>query len=315
MAFNCTVHLEALRCRGSVANGVNEGKMEKSFRYVFEPYLGPKSKHQCPSCNKRGVFVRYMDQETGELIDSRAGRCDREFSCGYWLKPSEFLGEGYVSRTDLVKIAPPKPITYHPVEWVDKARIGVENTQFYNYLVKRLGEQNASWAAKEFRLGASSVYRGCIIFWQIDQQERVHGGKIFKYNTETGKRNKGFGVKWVHTTSRNSEFGLEQCLFGLHRVTEKTTTVAVVESEKTAIIMSVKTQSEADKVWVATGGASFQQIKLKPLIGKEVYFYPDFNAGDAWFKFANLDSKWRVHQLANEFVELPKGATDLADLI
>lgn len=298
-----------------VASDVDVDKMEKSFRYILEPYKGKKSRHQCPSCEKRGVFVRYIDQETGNWVSETVGRCNREDKCGYWLKPSEYLGEGYVSRTDMVKIAPPKPITYHPIEWVEQARIGVENTQFYKYLVKRLGKQHASWAVQEFRLGASSVYPGCVIFWQIDQHMRVHGGKIFQYDPESGRRNHDFGVRWVHTTSRDADFGLEQCLFGLHRVTEKTTSVAVVESEKTAIIMNVKTQSEVDKVWVATGGKNVKSKYLEPLKGKVVYFYPDFDAGDAWDKFSELDPNWRVYQLVNEFVELPNGATDLADLV
>jgi len=315
VAFNYTVHLEALRCRGSVANDVNEGKMGKSFRYTFEPYLGPKSKHQCPSCNKRGVFVRYMDQETGELIDSRAGRCDREFSCGYWVRPSEVITENYRSTSTIVTKLPPKPVLIHPMEWVTTSMPHIEQTELFVYLANRLGVENARWAAKEFRLGASGKHPGAVVFWQIDQFQRVKAGKIFHYDPETGRRDREFGVKWVHSTVGVNEHSLEQCLFGLHRLDDSIKRVAVVESEKTALIMQIKSRSEVGCLWMATGGKSFQIERLEPLRGRKVIFYPDFDAGDAWDKFQDPSSNWVVTQLANDFVELPNGATDLGDLM
>ena len=56
---------------------------------------------------------------------------------------------------------------------------------------------------------------------------------------------------------------------------------AIVESEKTAIIMSL---IKPDTVWLATGGkANFKEQMLAPLIGLEVAVYPDADALHDWY--------------------------------
>ena len=56
---------------------------------------------------------------------------------------------------------------------------------------------------------------------------------------------------------------------------------AIVESEKTALIMSLVCP---DKVWLATGGkANFKEQMLAPLIGLEVAVYPDADALHDWY--------------------------------
>ena len=56
---------------------------------------------------------------------------------------------------------------------------------------------------------------------------------------------------------------------------------AIVESEKTALIMSLVCP---DKVWLATGGkANFKESMLWPLLGHEVAVYPDADALHDWY--------------------------------
>ena len=56
---------------------------------------------------------------------------------------------------------------------------------------------------------------------------------------------------------------------------------AIVESEKTALIMSLVCP---DKVWLATGGkANFKESMLWPLLGHEVAVYPDADALRDWY--------------------------------
>lgn len=45
-------------------------------------------KYNCPNCNKKR-YVRFVNNETNELLDYNYGRCDRETSCGYFNKPTE----------------------------------------------------------------------------------------------------------------------------------------------------------------------------------------------------------------------------------
>lgn len=56
---------------------------------------------------------------------------------------------------------------------------------------------------------------------------------------------------------------------------------ALVESEKTALIMSL---IKPDTVWLATGGkANFKEQMLAPLIGYDVAVYPDADALHDWY--------------------------------
>ena len=61
------------------------------------------------------------------------------------------------------------------------------------------------------------------------------------YSPTTGKRVKEpFNhITWVHKALKLPAFELKQCLFGEHLLQDKTKPVAIVESEKTAIIASV----------------------------------------------------------------------------
>ena len=52
--------------------------MSRNYRFVLEPYNGPKSRYRCPSCQKPKVFTRYIDLgNSKEYIDAIVGRCDR----------------------------------------------------------------------------------------------------------------------------------------------------------------------------------------------------------------------------------------------
>lgn len=62
-----------------------------NFHYTLEPYKGPDSRHTCPACGAAHKFARYIDATTGEYVADTCGRCDREDSCGYHLKPRDYF--------------------------------------------------------------------------------------------------------------------------------------------------------------------------------------------------------------------------------
>ncbi len=69
----------------------------------LEKYRGTKSRHTCPACNSKGVFVRYQD-ERGEYLSTDVGRCNRESKCGYHYKPKQYFannptGEKFVKTS------------------------------------------------------------------------------------------------------------------------------------------------------------------------------------------------------------------------
>lgn len=81
---------------------------------------------------------------------------------------------------------------------------------------------------------------------------------------------------------------LQQCFFGEHQLqTAPDKTVAIVESEKTAILMSVL---QPRYIWLATGGSSgckwYTPEVAQVLIGRKVVLYPDLGQYEAWSKEA-----------------------------
>jgi hypothetical protein len=46
-------------------------------------------------------------------------------------------------------------------------------------------------------------------------------------------------ISWVHSVLKLPNYNLSQCFFGEHLLIDTTKTVAIVESEKTAVIASV----------------------------------------------------------------------------
>jgi hypothetical protein len=76
------------------------------------------------------------------------------------------------------------------------------------------------------------------------------------------------------------EFELKQCLFGEHLLIDKTKSVAIVESEKTALIASVYLPQF---IWLAVGSlASLNAEKCSVLKGRRVILFPDLNGFEKW---------------------------------
>ena len=78
----------------------------------------------------------------------------------------------------------------------------------------------------------------------MDNTGNIRSGKIMAYDTTTGKRLKNKDgkplINWVHSILEIPKYNLKQCLFGLHLLNENLKQVAIVESEKTALIMSIE---------------------------------------------------------------------------
>jgi len=138
-----------------------------------------------------------------------------------------------------------------------------------------------------YRLGISYYYPGGTILWQIDEQDHVRAGKIMPFDPVTGRRNREAKPPshWVHSILKLPGFKLQQCFYGQHLLAEyPTRPVAIVESEKTAMIASIYFPSFT---WLASGGKSnLSREKCKCLVGRKVILFPDLGAYDEWKKFA-----------------------------
>lgn len=160
-------------------------------------------------------------------------------------------------------------------------------------------------AVYRYRLGASK--NGGVIFWQIDHEGRIHDGKIMYYLPDC-HRNKKHNPTWVSHLLAKREGQIQgqcttsHCLFGLHQIYGEGVTVkgeglnvAIVEAEKSAVILS---EHYPQYIWLAAGGLGELQVnKFRPLRGRKVVLFPDTDPDGKTF------ASW--HQRAQEVMAEP----------
>jgi hypothetical protein len=288
------------------------------FRYTLEK---SSKKNTCPNCQKR-KFVRYIDTENNTYLSDTVGRCDREDNCGYHYKPNDYFKKNpsnaptsFVIQTN----EPPAPPSYIPIDYYQLFRDTdyILKCSFFKYLIDLFSKTSLYFRefdelkipiphevariVADYKItGFDKVwvsdnnYCDTVVFWQFDKNKAIRTGKIMRYNATTGKRIKEpvNYINWVHGVwkrQNKTQFNLAQCFFGEHLLSEnKKITIAIVESEKTACVMS---QVKPDYIWLATGGkngAKWQERSVyKVLEGRTVILYPDLGAFDKWNEIAN----------------------------
>lgn len=260
-------------------------------KYILEPYTGMNTRYRCPSCQQRDkTFSRYIDTETGEHIHPTVGRCNREINCGYHYRPKHYFQDNNISfDTPQHKVTKPrpvissqKPVSFIPVEVFRASLKAHEKNHFVEFLINLFGVEVASQLVSLYFIATSKYWNGATVFWQIDTQGKVRTGKIMLYSPITGKRVKEpFNhIYWAHKALKQPEYELKQCFFGEHLLIEKVKPVAIVESEKTAIIASVYLPQF---IWVAVGSlTNLNAEKCCILKGRNVTLFPDLNGFDKW---------------------------------
>lgn len=271
--------------------------------YKWQLRKGSK-KEYCPNCGQKR-FVPYVLASDGvTLAGAEFGRCDREQNCGYQRYPD---GERYA-------VAEPQKIQPRPrLEYTGDLHVSTDSNLF-EWSCGLLGLNDAVLAWSDYNVGCIG---GRVIWWQIDRDGVVRAGKVMSYRSD-GHRDKSdqWGVTWAHKhpqlkQSFNGE-ELQQCLFGEHLLAanpEKP--VALVESEKTAVVMS---RFIPEYIWLATGGS--QGIKsnerLAPLIGRKVFLIPDNGQYYSWLRVAEQYG-WDIWDGMER--DVPFDGADILDII
>lgn len=184
---------------------------------------------------------------------------------------------------------------------------------------KHFTQQDVLRVVKKYHICTTNYWYGATLFWQIDDLNRIRGGKIMLYNCNTGKRVKQpFNrVSWIQKQLKLPSFVLQQCLFGLHLIKniKKGNTICIVESEKTAIVMSILVPNY---IWLATGSKTgFKQELLKSVKDYKIIAYPYKTEYKTWNEKAILLNKEGFKIECSNFLEnidLEDGG-DLIDFI
>lgn len=273
---------------------------------VYKYTLDSSEKFDCPSCGHTNRFVRYRNVITGEWVDGSHGKCDRENSCGHWVVPSD---NKPVEDKSLIKIETDRSI------WIGSTGDDLSNKYYSNFVKGELGgvkyENNfmvgirnefgikeAAKAYRKYKLG--TFYDGGVIFpyyagrhmeGKEVGQSRLVTGKIMWYddNLHRYKEGKKSYPRWLHNFDYVRDNGEEICsnispnymadygFFGYHYDMEAkpTRNIGMVESEKTAIIMSIVYPKIT---WVATGGLNQiqQRYKWRDLLDMNIIVLPDY---------------------------------------
>ena len=281
----------------------------KNFKYILD---NSSKKFICPRC-KKNTFVRYIEIETGNYLNDNSGRCDRETNCQYFLKPKGQI-KNFVNN-DLPKLE----TSFHSLELLEKSYSLKAQNNFIHFLKINFTHEEVEKAINTYLLSTSIHWKGATIFWQIDQFERIHHGKIMLFNPETCKRvkcpdGKGF-INSVRSVLKLKNFNLEQCLFGLHLIKErKNNTIAIVEAEKTAVLMSI---FKPQFIWMSTGSkGGFKYSYLKPIKDYKIVAFPDKGEFNDWSNKAKVLIGFGFNIVVNNWLEstnYPSG-TDFADI-
>ena len=251
------------------------------YRYHLDK---TSKKFNCPQCGKKS-FVKYIETETGHYAESQYGRCDRETSCGYSMYPNNnsILNYEYIAPEPLIP-------SYIEKEILQKTLTKYEINPLTTYLYRHYDEDKVNVTIDKYQVGTSNQFNNSTVFWQMDYTGNIRSGKIMDYDTSTGKRRKNKDgkplINWVHSVLEIPNYNLKQCLFGLHLLNETTKQVAIVESEKTALIMSIEFPQYT---WMSTGSLrGFKYEYLAPLKEKDIIAFPDKGGYVQWQKTAEI---------------------------
>jgi len=257
------------------------------MKYQLEKYKGQQSRFDCPACGGKRTFALYVNIKTGDRVHHTCGRCNREDNCGYHLTPKEYFAKNgnpdFDVQTTHNEPEPLKQTSYISQDVLAATLKGYEFNVFAQWLVSLFGKETTEEAIARYYIGTAT--RGRTIFWQVDGRNRVRTGKIMSYQPD-GHRSKIYLPTWVHAAKKNGkplypEFNLKQCLFGEHlAVRNAKATIALVESEKTAVIASIYLPQYT---WMATGGKNGISVdRIQHLKGRKIVLFPDLNGYTEW---------------------------------
>lgn len=293
-------------------------------QYTYQ--LAKRGKWICPQCGHK-TFVCYVDSNNN-VLNEGVGKCDRANNCAYHYPPRQYFDDNKGVLNAMQSRRPSRP-TYRPQPphvYIDPRmfkQYAVATMSHRNNLVDflkpRFDEESVNQRVKDYYIGTSKQFGGgSTVFFQVDRYGKIHRGKIMQYNPRNGKRVKEPYPKFttVHKVENLGDSLPPECLFGEHLLKKNPIiTVAIVESEKTAIIADLVF---GDCLTLACGGCGkLTRSMCEPLRGRDVILFPDNGKYEEWSeKGKNLRSlfgRLRISSIMEHNAVNP--GDDIGDLI
>ncbi len=277
----------------------------------LETYKGTKSRHTCPSCGHRNQFTRFVDGN-GNYLSDDCGICNRQTKCGYSYTAKQYFADNPQAKNGQFKKGKRKSVSNYQVANLQldtpsfdfiapehlKQTIGnYEKNAFVQFLLNLFPDCGDEIQSVLRRYFVGTYQDGLTVYWQIDRRGKIRTGKIMRYDAGSGKRQiirtwidkdgeeRELKADWMHCKIKK-DFNLKQCFFGEHLLysLKSTKPVAIVESEKSAIIASL---CFPNFVWLSIGSKQSLKVeRLQKLAGRQIILYPDADGYNLWQSIA-----------------------------
>ena len=247
------------------------GKSNKDGKFV--PYIGYDNKGYCHSCGdtflpdlkpiEKNSFYKPVQQRT---------RPEQ--------KPISMIPFEVMKQSLDSVIHARQMVRYSEIQAERISENKCKKNHFVSYLDSLFGPDITDALREKYLIGTSNHWSGANTFWQMDIHGNVRTGKIFVYSPITGKRIKEPTdmFYWEHKALNRPEFNFKQCFFGEHLLKGNVKPVAIVESEKSAVIASVYFP---EYIWLgASGKFGLNAEKCNVLKGRKVLLFPDLSKPD-----------------------------------
>lgn len=267
----------------------SDSKLFIMYKYQLESNqntpTNSKRKYECPSCGKSKRFTLYIDIESKEYLNKKVGICDRSDNCGYHYSPAQYFSDNNITTREYIHV-PSIKVVNKPPDFISPKTLEstlklYSSNNLIAFLKATFDTHTIHKLISKYKIGTSKSFGGgSTVFWQIDNRGNVRGGKVILYNKKNGKRTNK--ITWVHSLMKLKEYNLSQCLFGEHLIKSNAKSIAVVESEKTALISSLYFPNYN---WLASGSVQNLSLnKFEPLRGRNIILFPDASASGKAFE-------------------------------
>lgn len=136
---------------------------------------------------------------------------------------------------------------------LDRFHEKYEEDPLTTFLISKFGKEKTIQALERYRVRTSS---GGTIFPYFSHNDEFRTVKMVKYGMN-GRRDRDSFPFYMHKKLGGNQFKYKRCFFGEHLLTQHDGPIAIVESEKTAIIMSIVND---EFLTLATGGKNTLHI-------------------------------------------------------
>lgn len=248
---------------------------------MYKYTLTNKRRSDCPFCGKHGKYSAFMNTQTHELAAIEYGMCS---SCRESKRPPDNYLQGDSNYVEENKLAyfEADTLNINTINQFYKPKYYVQNN-FIEGLEQKFGEDRIKRVVDLYKLGRFED--SGIVFPYLYTDNHICTGKIMFYddNLNRIKEGKKQYPRYLHNLYYHSDngdtwdlspysgeyiidendnivekkFKLKLCLFGHNQiVNDKQKIICLVESEKTAVIMSIILP---EYIWVASGGKTLIQ--------------------------------------------------------